>query len=87
MRRIAEAFKTTSIKALEAEVELMLTTQRLFDKHRKYAIRILYVVNTHSVRQCIDETKYDTQLTYVMSILPNVDHNNLKEIRMFVHEP
>ena len=33
MRRVAGAFKTTSIKALEAEVELMSTTQRLLDKH------------------------------------------------------
>ena len=87
MRRIAGAFKTILIKALEAEVELMLTTQRLFDKHRKYVIRMLHVANTHSVRQCIDEIKYDTQLTYVMSTLPNVDHNNLEKIRMFVHEP
>src|SRR5438105_3970637 len=87
IRRIAGAFKTTSIKALEAEVELMPTTQRLFDKHRKYAIRMLHVANTHPVRQYIDETKYDTQLTYVMSTLPNVDHNNLEEIRMFVYEP
>ena len=87
MRRVAGAFKTTSIKALEAEVELMPTTQRLLDKHRKYAIRMLQVADTHPVRQCIDETESSTQLTYVMSTLSDVDQNRLEEIKMFVHEP
>ena len=87
MRRVAGAFKTTSIKALEAEVELMLITQRLTHKHRTYATRILQVADTHSVRQCIDETEEDTQLTYVMSTLSDVDQNRLEEIKMFVHEP
>ena len=50
MRRVAEAFKTTSIKALEAEIELMSTTQRLAHKHRTYATRMLQVADTHSVR-------------------------------------
>ena len=60
MRRVAEAFKTILIKALEAEVELMLTTQCLLDKHRKYAIRMLQVADTHPVPQCVDETESNT---------------------------
>ena len=87
MRRVAGAFKTTSIKALEAEIELMPTTQRLAHKHRTYATRMLQVADTHPVRQCIDETEEDTQLTYVMSTLSDVDQNRLEEIKMFVHEP
>ena len=87
MRRVAGAFKTTSIKALEAEVELILITQRLTHKHRTYATRMLQVADTYSVRQCIDETEEDTQLTYVMSTLSDVDQNRLEEIKMFVYEP
>ena len=48
---------------------------------------MLQVANTHPVRQCIDETEKDTQLTYVMSTLSDVDQNRLEEIKMFVHEP
>ena len=87
MRRVAGAFKTILIKALEAEVELMPTTQRLLDKHRKYAIRMLQVADTHPVRQCIDETESSTQLAYIMSTLSHVDQDKLEEIKMFVHEP
>src|SRR5205085_10110365 len=87
MRRVAGAFKITSIKVLEAEIELIPTTQRLLNKYRKYAIRMLQVADTHPVRQCIDETESSTQLAYVMSTLSNVDQNRLEEIKMFVHEP
>jgi hypothetical protein len=53
MRRVAGAFKTTLIKALEAETELMSTKQQLYNKHRKYAVRMLQVTETHNIRQCI----------------------------------
>src|SRR5437660_1435689 len=96
MRRIADAFKTTSIKALEAEVELMSTKQRLFDRLRKYAIRMLHVTNTHNVRQCIDnyenayedEDRIDTQTSYVMKTLQqNTEKDKLEKIEMFTYEP
>ena len=95
MRRIAGVFKTTSIKALKAEVELMSTKQRLFDRLRKYAIRMMHVTNTHNVRQCIDkyenayedEDRIDTQISYIMKTLQqNIEKDKLKKIEMFTYE-
>jgi hypothetical protein len=95
MRRVAEAFKTTSIKALEAETELMSTKQRLYNKHRKYAVRMLQVTETHNIRQCIDEyenehenkNRIDTQISYITNTLQqNINREKLKNIEMFIHE-
>jgi len=74
MRRVAGAFRTTSIRALEAETELMSTRQRLFDKHRKYATRVLQMTDNHSTRERLtndndDNESAQTQLHYVMSTL------------------
>ena len=77
MRRIAGVFKIMSIKALKAEVELMLIKQRLFDRLRKYAIRMLQITSTYNIRQsikkyeemCENEDEINTQISYIMKTL------------------
>src|SRR5215213_9453627 len=98
MRRVAGAFRTISIRALEAETELMSTRQRLFDKHRKYATRVLQMTDKHSIQTRLtndnDENNNEdaqTQLHYVMSTLKenyNSEYDeHIERIKMFTYKP
>src|SRR5215213_3330274 len=99
MRKVAGAFRTTSIRALEAETELMSTRQRLFDKHRKYATRVLQMTDKHSTRERLTNDNDDnennnesaqTQLHYVMSTLKDSYKSeydeHIEQIKMFTHK-
>src|SRR6185295_4755819 len=55
IRRIVGVFRTTLIRALKAETELILIKQRLLNKQRKYALRMLQITDTHNVRKYVIE--------------------------------
>lgn len=56
MRKIAGAFRTTPITALEAELAIPLVNIRLNQHQRKYTLRTTAMENNHPIRQLLSDT-------------------------------